>query len=168
MVAGAAVSSTSFSLGQEDSLLDPHMMWCSQCEKYFRDVVSSTGLLPFNNSPFSVIICHLFIIVLLKWFRLVLCRWHAKMGGIIWPPFEDLAVHRAVHRASSRFKLLCCSCMVSPRGNPSKLRTAKSPSNRVTFIGLLAIFNLFLLPHLFNEPPFSHFNHANSFCNILC
>ena len=40
------------------------------------------------------------------------------------------------HRASVRFKLLCCSCMASPRGNPSRLRAAKSTSNTATFIGL--------------------------------
>ena len=83
---GAAASSNSFSLGQEDSLLHghilPHMTWCSQFEKCFRDTASIMGLLPFHNSPFSII-CYFFIIVLLKWFRLVLCRpevptsWHA-------------------------------------------------------------------------------------------
>ena len=40
--------------------------------------------------------------------------------------------------------LHCCSCMVSPRGNPSKLRTAKSLSNRATFMGLSSICFSFL------------------------
>ena len=57
------------------------------------------------------------------------------------PLFEDLAVHRA----SARFKLLCCSC--SCRENPSRLRAAKSLSNTATFIG----FRRAHLKFLFNR-----------------
>ena len=61
-----ATSSTSLSLGQEDSLLDiflPYVPWSSQLEKSLRDTGSIMGLLPFHNSPF---IFYSFIVVLLR------------------------------------------------------------------------------------------------------
>ena len=58
--------------------------------------------------------------------------------------FEDLVVHKA----SARFKLLCCSCMLRSRGNPSRLR---GPSNS-HFYGLSAIFTLFVFSSLTAVP----------------
>ena len=58
MLTGAAASSTSFSLGQDDSpLISSHTSWCSQ------NMASITGLLPFHNSPI------IFIFVLLSCFQ---------------------------------------------------------------------------------------------------
>ena len=82
------------------------MSWCSQLGKSFRYMASITWL-PFHNSPFSFII---FIFVLLSCFQ-----WFfrlSRMDGIIWKLTEKPLFE------------------VSPRGNLSRLRAAKSPSNR--------------------------------------
>ena len=107
MLTGAAASSTSFSLGQDDSLLDifSHALVLSTWQ-VFRYMASITWL-PFHNSPFSFII---FIFVLLSCFQ-----WFfrlSRMDGIIWKLTEKPLFE------------------VSPRGNLSRLRAAKSPSNR--------------------------------------
>ena len=70
----------------------PYMTWCSQFEKCFRDTASSMVLLPFHNSPFSFIICYLFIIVLLKWFRLLFCRLLWGGDGSLWTLESGLLV----------------------------------------------------------------------------
>ena len=107
MLTGAAASSTSFSLGQDDSLrLDmfSHTSWCFQLDKSFRDMASITRLLPFHNIPFSFIIT---IFVLLSCFQ-----WFAFKNG--WHYLEN-------DRETTLW---------SARGNLSRLRAAKSPSNR--------------------------------------
>ena len=85
MLTGAAASSTSFSLGKYDSLLDifSHTSWCSQLDtcNSFRDMVIITWLLSFHNSPFSFII---FIFVLLssfQWFFVGSQQWMALFGN---------------------------------------------------------------------------------------
>ena len=95
MLTGAAASSTSFSLGQDDSLwLEiwfSHTSWCSQLDKSFRDMVSITSSI---SRPFSFII---FIFVLLSCFQ-----WFAFNNG--WHYLEKPLFE------------------VSSRGNLSRLR----------------------------------------------
>ena len=137
----------------------PYMLWSPQLEKSFRNTGSIMGLLPFHYSPFTFIIYYLFIVVVLRWSRLVVCRhedrWHLwleTLGALalvcllflfrlVLNPVtcagqkklteKPLFAALAVHRAPASFKLHCCSCIVSPTGNPSRLRAAKSPSNSV-------------------------------------